>query len=221
MPPKIEKRPKTISRHLGRILIVCEGRKTEFHYFNGFKKILDSFQKSKSNDMVVLNVKHAGNETTANQIVERAEYEKASAKLDYSEIWCVFDKDNDAQNSPSDYNKIIATDARNAGFKVAYSNPAFELWYLLHFCYYDTELPYKDCCEKELARYLKEEYKKSDPKLFDKLQDKQTAAIKNAEILMKMWEGKTDFANHNPSTTVHELVKMLNNYLKRVENTAK
>ena len=30
---------------------------------------------------------------------------------------------------------------------------------------------------------------------------------------MEKWEGRTDFANHNPSTTVHELVRSLNHHL--------
>ncbi len=216
--PKTEKQQKVTSRHHGRILIVCEGRETEFNYFNGFKQILNSFRKSNADDMIVLDVKSVGNKTTANQIVERAEKEKASTALDYLEIWCVFDKDNDAQNSPRDYNEIIDTRAKSKGLRVAYSNPAFELWYLLHFCYHHVELQYDSCCEKELTRYLKEEYKKSDPKLFDKVKEKQAIAIKNAKRLMEKWEGRTDFANHNPSTTVHELVTMLNDYLKKLEN---
>jgi len=130
----------------------------------------------------------------------------------------VFDKDNDTQNSPGDYNEIIDTRAKSKGLRVAYSNPAFELWYLLHFCYHHVELQYDSCCEKELTRYLKEEYKKSDPKLFDKVKEKQSTAIDNAKRLMGKWKGRTDFANHNPSTTVHELVTMLNDYLKKLEN---
>jgi len=221
MPPKTEKLQKQTSHtHLnhGRILIVCEGRETEFNYFNGFKQALHRFWKSKADDVIVLDIKSAESKTTANQIIERAEKEKASATLDYLEIWCVFDKDNDTQNSPGDYNEIIDTRAKSKGLRVAYSNPAFELWYLLHFCYHHVELQYDSCCEKELTRYLKEEYKKSDPKLFDKVKEKQAIAIKNAKRLMEKWEGRTDFANHNPSTTVHELVTMLNDYLKKVEN---
>ncbi len=217
MPPKTEeKRRKITSRHLGRILIVCEGRETEFNYFNEFKQILNSFRKSNADDMIVLDVKSVGNKTTANQIVERAEKEKASATLDYLEIWCVFDKDNDGQNSPEDYNKIIATDAKNLGFKVAYSNPSFELWLLLHFHYHDTQLPYKDCCIDELAKCLGKTYVKADTQLFDGLKEKQSEAIRNAARLRKMWKDKK-FAKHNPSTTVHELVTRLNNYLKQVE----
>ncbi|MEZ5672519.1 MAG: RloB family protein [Thiotrichaceae bacterium] len=222
MPPKRKNEQKPTSRKQGRILIVCEGSKTEYNYFSSFKQMLAGFRnKSKANDVIVLDVQHADGKTTANQIVKKAKIAKENATLDYLEIWCVFDKDNDEQNLPKDYNDIIATRVKSEGLKVAYSNPSFELWYLLHFCSYNVQLPYKNCCIAELTKYLGRAYSKTDPMLFNELKQKQPKAIDRAKDLMEMWQTRTDFANHNPSTTVHELVEMLNNYLEKVQNAAK
>ena len=49
----------------------------------------------------------------------------------YDHYWVVFDKDN-TQNQT--FNESIDLARRN-GFQVAYSNQAFELWFLLHFDY--------------------------------------------------------------------------------------
>jgi hypothetical protein len=42
----------------------------------------------------------------------------------------------------------------------------------------------------------------------------QQRAIQNAERLLKTYGDRTDYANHNPSTTVHLLVAALNNFLE-------
>lgn len=47
----------------------------------------------------------------------------------YDQAWCVFDRDS---FSADDFNSAIRK-AEAAGFHVAYTNEAFELWYLLHF----------------------------------------------------------------------------------------
>ncbi len=38
--------------------------------------------------------------------------------------------------------------------------------------------------------------------------------IKNAKSLLNNYGNRTDYANHNPSTTMHKLVIALNDYLK-------
>lgn len=54
---------------------------------------------------------------------------KLSRLNEYEQVWCVFDKDNFKAN---DFNSAINL-AESNGFKVAYSNQAFEYWLLLHF----------------------------------------------------------------------------------------
>jgi len=47
----------------------------------------------------------------------------------FDEVWCVFDKDDFPDQ---DFNQAIVL-ASAKGFRVAYSNQAFEYWLLLHF----------------------------------------------------------------------------------------
>ena len=213
MPPRIKPLKTASSRELGhgRILIVCEGKQTEPNYFNKFRERLLALKKNRTEDIVIdiLPAKHPA----AKHVFDDARQKKESITPRYSEVWCVFDKD---KNIDDLYNQLIAKRAKEESIHIAYSNPCFELWFLLHFDYCDSQLSGKDC-EKKLCSRM-QDYSKTDAGLFDKFADKQATAIKHAETLMKTWEGRTDFANHNPSTTVHELVTMLNDYLKKVEN---
>ena len=54
----------------------------------------------------------------------------------YNQNWVVFDKDDFPEN---DFNSAILS-ARQNGFEVAYSNQAFEFWFLLHFNLYQGAL---------------------------------------------------------------------------------
>ena len=49
-------------------------------------------------------------------------------------MWLVFDRD---EWRAEVFNQVIAQ-AERKNIQVAYSNQAFELWYLLHFGYRDT-----------------------------------------------------------------------------------
>jgi len=99
-------------------LIVCEGAKTEPNYFRGFKVAGN-----------VLDVRGVGDNTLS--LVEQAA--KFKERGEYDQTWCVFDRDS----FPADrFNRALDL-ARRLGMRVAYSNEAFELWYLLHFAYHD------------------------------------------------------------------------------------
>jgi len=213
MPPRIKPLKAPLSRELGygRILIVCEGKQTEPNYFSKFREKLLVLKKHRTED-IVIEVKPAKH-PAAKHVFDEARQKKECTTPRYSEVWCVFDKD---KNTNDVYNQLIAKRAKEENIHIAYSNPCFELWFLLHFDYYDSQLSGKDC-EKKLCSRM-QDYSKTDVELFDKFANKQAIAIKHAETLMKTWEGRTDFANHNPSTTVHELVTMLNDYLKKLEN---
>jgi len=95
----------------------------------------------------------------------------------------------------------------------AWSNEAFELWYLLHFHFYNTAISrkqYQDLIEenfkeKGLKNY---KYKKNSIEMFTLLETygSREDAIRNAINLENLYADTTDFANHNPCTKVHKLV---------------
>ncbi len=142
-------------RHSGavsniRFLIVCEGEKTEPNYFKRFP-------------VATANIELIGvGYNTMSLINYTLELRK---ELNYSyetdQVWCVFDKDDFSDN---DFNAAIHKAEAN-GINVAYSNEAFELWYLLHFDKHDTALHRDDYITK-LSGKIKYNYKKNDGKMY-------------------------------------------------------
>ena len=121
----------------------------------------------------------------------------------YDQVWCVFDKDDCPAD---DFNGAIQK-AKNNHVRMAYSNQAFELWYLLHFHYYNTAVSRQDYANK-LSALLGKAYKKNDPDMHQLLASRQQAALQNATRLMAEYADLNPSTN-DPSTTVHELVKAL------------
>lgn len=96
-----------------RILIICEGERTEPLYFKSFR----------------VSSVHADIEGTGRNTDSLVEYAMAKVKTErknnnrYDQVWCVFDKDDfSAQN----FNRAFDL-ARSNKIKIAYSNEAFEL----------------------------------------------------------------------------------------------
>jgi hypothetical protein len=182
--------PRTIdTRELRqRFLIVCEGEKTEPNYFRSFhvpQKVLD--------------VRGIGENTVA--LVEKAI--RLRDEEEYDQVWCVFDRDS----FPADhFNRALAL-AKREGIKVAYSNEAFELWYLLHFNFYNTALPRADYNIK-LSTLLGHKYEKNSNWIYEELMHRQQTAISHAHRLLKEYNPPNP-ERDNPSTTVHLLVEQL------------
>ncbi len=181
-----------------RFLIVCEGERTEPNYFESFRT---------NNRLSNVQIKITGVGQSTIKLVQEAE--KLKRQDDYDQVWCVFDRDN---FPAGDFNGAISR-AEKKNIKVAYSNEAFELWYLLHFNYHDTALS-RSSYQQRLTKQLEFPYRKNDPKMYETLQDKQAVAIRNAEKLLQSYGSTHNPANDNPCTTVHQLVKELNRFVK-------
>jgi len=173
---------------LPTFLIVCEGSKTEPQYFKAFK---------------IPSVEVVGTGKNTKSLVQEAIRIK-ELREERDHYWCVFDRDSfPAQN----FNQALET-ARREGFEVAYSNEAFEIWYLLHFEYYSSASDrslYGDKLSARLAR----PYKKNDSEIFELLRDRQAQAIKYASKLLASYEPNHNPEKDNPCTTVQLLVEQL------------
>jgi len=182
-----------------RILIVCEGKKTEPNYFKKFP--VDT-------KIVEINVQGDGANTLS--LVESAVKLKDKAELagkQYNQIWCVFDRDSFFKGNFNEAFKV----ARKSRISIAYSNQCFELWYLLHFCFSDAAI---DRCDyvKKLTKLMGRKYKKNDENMYAYLNSRQESAIKNAKKLRnRYWPCNPE--KDDPSTTVYRLVEALNEYL--------
>ncbi|MGE4170785.1 MAG: RloB family protein [Candidatus Margulisiibacteriota bacterium] len=181
-------------------LIVCEGEKTEPLYFDAFE---------------LASVTVIGTGFNTHSLVDEAiRLKKHHPGKD--EIWCVFDRDSfDAR----DIRKAIQKADKN-NIRIAYSNESFELWYLLHFNYMDTQLNREAYIEK-LTNQLGKPYSKNES-LYRMLKNKQHTAILNSKKLLKTYTKVNPSAlkfgyrypdlnpvSANPMTTVFELVEEL------------
>lgn len=192
-----------------RILIVAEGEKTEPNYFTHFI--------AKNNDYFVYEVTCDGTGENTLAVVNRAIELKDAQPNIYDSVWAVFDKDSFPDNK---FNSAIAKADAN-GVNVAWSNEAFELWYLYHFQHRITAMSrdeYKAAISKSVNNSGK--WKSRKPYKYEKKCDRNfeimttygdmEQAIKNAETQHLSFTD-TRYAKHNPCTTVYKLVKQLLN----------
>lgn len=172
-----------------RFLIVCEGEETERLYFLAFRA-----------PGLVVKVHGLGKDP----LTVVAEAERLRHQNEYEQVWCVFDRDD---VTPDRFNKALAM---AAGFKirVAYSNPAFELWFLLHFHYCHTPITRADYIN-QLNQCLPKRYDKRDGTMYTLLQKKQVMALTHAAKLLNEYDPAQP-AYDDPATTVHLLVQALN-----------
>ena len=179
-----------------RILLVCEGKETEPNYFEGL--IADERLPS-----VKVKIEPAAGNTLS--VVQRAVELK---KVDnFDEAWAIFDKDDHPSSRFNDAFQLAAQER----ICIAYSNEAFELWFLLHFNLLTSAL-HRDMFFSKLNGYISGGYKKNDKHIFSKLKKHTNIAIKNAEKLIENHmdqNGNLNPLKDNPSTSVHELVRKL------------
>jgi len=181
-----------------RFLIVCGGERTEPNYFRHFRA-----------PTVVITIYAIGKSPL--EVVKGAwkcRQEDRRKGEEYDQIWCVFDRD---EFLGQDFNAAIAL-AHRHHIQVAYSNEAFELWYLLHFSYQNTAISRRDYITR-LNTLLGHLYAKNSETMYDELEPRQSEAIRNAERLLAQYDPPNP-AVDNPSTTVHLLVKELNRFIR-------
>lgn len=188
-----------------RFLIVCEGEKTEPNYFRAF---IERWSEVKEIKVAGCGCSTCQLIIEAKKLREKLEHER---QVSFDRVWLVFDKDDF-----KDFNKAIA-DAKKEGMNCAWSNQAFELWYVLHFQYLDTGVDRKQYIEmiedkvRKASKNKKFEYKKNDVGFYQILQEhgEEEQAIKRAQKLRENMGEKKNYATHNPRTEVDLLVDEL------------
>lgn len=189
-----------------KVLIVCEGEKTEPYYFN------ECIQFYKLN---TANVEVDGTcGSSPKRVYERAIelWETEDNRGDsYDRVYCVFDRD--AHETYDETVRKISEHNPDGVFYAAVSVPCFEYWLLLHFKY--TTRPYaatgKLSVGGEVLKELKEvmpDYEKGNNNIFRSLAGQIEFAKENAaRALVCAKDNHTD----NPSTSIHDLIDYLQN----------
>jgi hypothetical protein len=196
-----------------RFLIVCEGAVTEVRYF-------EAFPVSREVHVVV---RGEGKNTTS--LVAAAVEHADRAADSFDEVWVVYDHDDfGAQRFNQAEKDVRDLDAgRPEAWRAAWSNQAFEVWYVLHFQFFDAEL-HRHLVQAKLGELLRthcgrtDGYAKNDPRMYDLLRPRQSQAIRHAQRLAQEHgiapHGTTTPADANPCTTVFRLVEALDSEIR-------
>ncbi|MCK6542458.1 RloB family protein [bacterium] len=191
------KRPLNQKFYRPTMLIICEGE-TEYYYFSSFRAHASVEQGEVGNSMTFV--------TNAIKTKNRIQKKK---EIKFDQTWLVFDRD---ETDEGDFQKSIRK-AEEEGCKVAYSNQAFDYWFLLHFHDHNGNPMDRSQYKGILDRNLPFPYDKTEKtlqKMYSELISTQDKAIVRAT---KIYNGKENGKQHTESvSTVHKLVDELNKY---------
>ncbi len=212
---KAAKKRKVATRDkIVRFLVVCEGERTEPNYFKELVK--DKYSEVRAEEIVGEGRSTCALVKKTAEIRERLEQQR---QLKFDRVWVVFDKDDF-----NDFNEAIAL-AERKGYGAAWSNEAFELWYLLHFVYLDAAISRADYISKleaEIRRFdgFKDfKYRKNDEGFYSLLQKigNEELAKARAQKLRGFFEQTLDYKSQKPCTTVDILLEELEHPEKLLE----
>ena len=172
-------------------LIICEGD-TEKGYFNSFKKRAQSV--------------HGG---SALAIVQLAIARKKGLEKPVDQVWVVFDKDDIKDD---DFNRAVKLAIDN-GIHPAWSNQAFELWFILHYQQFNkpsNRSNYQKLLQKSYSTYFSGAKSENQGKqLFNATIDKLNIAIENAQKGYNSFDPQSLPSQRQSSTLVYRLVEAI------------
>lgn len=186
-----------------RVLVVCEGGKTEPYYLRDFAHELR---------LTNADIKICGEECGTDPMsVYRFALEEFKKDQDFDRVFCVFDK-----NRHATYNEAIAAIKHKnlpggRTIEAIRSVPCFEFWILLHFR--KTTKPYAEIQGKstcmavidDLRAHLPE-YVKGRKNIYRRIKENTDKAIRNAQQTKEAAEkANTD----NPLTEMYILISYL------------
>lgn len=187
-----------------RVLIVCEGEKTEPNYF---QELVDCLKLNTAN--VEIDGSCGSSPISVVKHAKKLYDKEKKAGESFNKVFCVIDKDTHTTYSAA---LLLINSLKPKGvFEAANSVPCFEYWLLLHFEY--TTKAYaangaKSSCGNlisNLKKYLPN-YDKGDEGVYSQVADQtnQAIAFSKRSLTQALAQG-TD----NPTTYIHELVEYL------------
>jgi len=194
-----------------KILIVCEGEKTEPLYFTNARNY---YSLNTANIEVYGD---CGSDPSSILGYAKQRYrEERDAGDAFDRVYCVFDKDTHHHYDRT-LNEIASQKPHNCFFAIN-SVPCFEYWLLLHYVYSTKPyvgLPGNSAGNQlvaDLQRNYFPEYQKGRDAVFTELIGQLDFAINNAKRSLQAAKAvHTD----NPTTRVHELVAFMRDIKKK------
>lgn len=211
------------------IIIACEDSISSPSYF---RMLVFALIKEKiiTQDSFVIAEHNHTNPMGVLEDLKNHKDENGKTYKDFDHKWIVIDRDiervNDGGHKAEDFNNALnkaKSKRSDLHVDVAYINDAFELWYLLHFEYRNTAI-LRDKIITELIKKLKildtHKFSRLDKNnikqenytslIYEVLLPLQGDAVRNAKKLITSYAEDHNPENDNPSTTIHNLVKLLN-----------
>lgn len=212
-----ERNKKSLSRKAAKrepydkVLIVCEGEKTEPLYL---KDAARYFQIHTANILIT-----GEGGAAPISIVEYAlrEFNKTP---DYDRVYCVFDRDQHTtfNEACEKIEKTILEKKEKrkkigkAHFEAIISDPCFEYWLLLHYIYTTKPFANFDAVNAELRKTSDmADYQKGKKELFELTRSRWKEAAQRASLANQ--EAQTNNTT-NPTTKLHKLME----YLEDIKN---
>ncbi len=191
-----------------KILIVCEGAKTEPNYF---REVVDHYELSTANVTISGEGGSAPKKVFEHGIKLFQQEKKNYPQNSFDRVYFVFDKEQH-ETYQATLDKIKVSKPQNTFFAIT-SIPCFEFWLLLHFEY--TTQPFKQIGKtssgKALLSALQKHlpnYKKNSNGIFRCLFPRLGSAMQNAKLVnAHAQREKSD----NPSTQIHVLLEFMQN----------
>lgn len=189
-----------------RVLIVCEGSKTEPTYLRDL-----------ANDVGLnpANVVIDGSGGSAPESVVQRAINCFSEDSDFDAVYCVIDRDEHSGYQGAvdriRSKKLRRKSRHDASFYAITSVPCFEYWLILHFQYSDAPIERAgatscgDMAVRELRKHMPS-YSKSSKDIYQVTVENLDTAINNAIRALDESELR---GNENPCTRIHELVDAL------------
>lgn len=189
-----------------RVLIVCEGEKTEPNYL---AELIDYLKLNSANVEVEGSTSSSPDSIWA---YAKRQYQDEQGRGDsYDRVYCVFDKDSHASYAAT-VQAIHAANPKDTFYAIT-SVPCFEYWILLHFEF--ATRPYNRTGRESpcdgLIRDLKEkgympDYAKGERGIFAQIMGQTDQAIAfSKRALNQAQRADTD----NPTSLMHEMVEYL------------
>ena len=209
----IEKRKEQYKNSKKIFMIACEGIATEPKYL---KNMLNVLKRNKSigvgSDIIFAKHEHSNPTGVLNDLTTDSRYSP------YYNCWIVIDRDDEENfgkgtggTSEQEFNSALQK-ADKEGVKVAFSNPCFELWVVLHFNYRETAVSRKEIQQTALELLRQHNFLTNNDKiksmktldnLYECLLPYLDTAMKNAKTLDK----KNGITKENPCTHIYKLIE--------------
>lgn len=191
-------------------LIITEGTDTEPKYFESIKNEINQHYRGR----ISLEIEGTGDNTV--NLFYRAKTKVEKSPNVYKHVWIVYDADD----FPAEHINLTAelcekNSSEETEYHALWSNQCIELWFLLHFDFFQSDIHRREYWPK-LTAYLMQmnagEYRKNRDDMYELLRPNMKHAVRNAIKLERINTGKTPAASA-PGTKVYKIIEMLWPYL--------